>query len=212
MNPTIYKSTLMHQDQVNTLTLNEHQVMALIGANMALDNTIASVVEYKVPDFMQMPGGPEAVYKELQEMTKRRFNTEKPIPQHLKRTAMECRIVCTQKRDGSMKARLVLKDLKVKRKLPDIKTYAAVPSHSAMRLLIAAADGSNHVVSTTDYKVAYLQSPNRTDPTTWVLCKYRCPDTDEWVYVWLMGEIYGCLLYTSPSPRDGLLSRMPSSA
>ena len=23
---------------------------------------------------------------------------------------------------------------------------------------------------------------------------------------------FGCLLYTSPSPRDGLLSRMPSSA
>src|SRR5665647_2081476 len=29
------------------------------------------------------------------------------------------------------------------------------------------------------------------------------------------GDVYGlrpCLLYTSPSPRDGLLSRMPSSA
>ena len=25
-------------------------------------------------------------------------------------------------------------------------------------------------------------------------------------------ELYDCLLYTSPSPRDGLLSRMPSSA
>ena len=25
-------------------------------------------------------------------------------------------------------------------------------------------------------------------------------------------QYYGCLLYTSPSPRDGLLSRMPSSA
>ena len=25
-------------------------------------------------------------------------------------------------------------------------------------------------------------------------------------------ELYVCLLYTSPSPRDGLLSRMPSSA
>ena len=25
-------------------------------------------------------------------------------------------------------------------------------------------------------------------------------------------EYYDCLLYTSPSPRDGLLSRMPSSA
>ena len=27
-----------------------------------------------------------------------------------------------------------------------------------------------------------------------------------------MGEFAVCLLYTSPSPRDGLLSRMPSSA
>ena len=26
------------------------------------------------------------------------------------------------------------------------------------------------------------------------------------------GKLYPCLLYTSPSPRDGLLSRMPSSA
>ena len=26
------------------------------------------------------------------------------------------------------------------------------------------------------------------------------------------GDGGGCLLYTSPSPRDGLLSRMPSSA
>ena len=25
-------------------------------------------------------------------------------------------------------------------------------------------------------------------------------------------RLYACLLYTSPSPRDGLLSRMPSSA
>ena len=27
-----------------------------------------------------------------------------------------------------------------------------------------------------------------------------------------LGHVYACLLYTSPSPRDGLLSRMPSSA
>ena len=27
-----------------------------------------------------------------------------------------------------------------------------------------------------------------------------------------VGDVYTCLLYTSPSPRDGLLSRMPSSA
>ena len=27
-----------------------------------------------------------------------------------------------------------------------------------------------------------------------------------------ISQLKGCLLYTSPSPRDGLLSRMPSSA
>ena len=27
-----------------------------------------------------------------------------------------------------------------------------------------------------------------------------------------LGSVRACLLYTSPSPRDGLLSRMPSSA
>ena len=33
---------------------------------------------------------------------------------------------------------------------------------------------------------------------------------NEWVSP--KGNIYICLLYTSPSPRDGLLYRMPSSA
>ena len=28
----------------------------------------------------------------------------------------------------------------------------------------------------------------------------------------IVGQLPDCLLYTSPSPRDGLLSRMPSSA
>ena len=34
--------------------------------------------------------------------------------------------------------------------------------------------------------------------------RVRLGDTELWIEV--------CLLYTSPSPRDGLLSRMPSSA
>ena len=33
-----------------------------------------------------------------------------------------------------------------------------------------------------------------------------------YVYYDLDAHGYSCLLYTSPSPRDGLLSRMPSSA
>ena len=43
------------------------------------------------------------------------------------------------------------------------------------------------------YEQAGLLKPEYTDPET----GYR---------------YYSCLLYTSPSPRDGLLSRMPSSA
>ena len=35
-------------------------------------------------------------------------------------------------------------------------------------------------------------------------------DSRSWAY--LFHSLNACLLYTSPSPRDGLLSRMPSSA
>ena len=33
-----------------------------------------------------------------------------------------------------------------------------------------------------------------------------------WICYWSFSMIYGCLLYTSPSPRDTRSSRMPSSA
>ena len=36
--------------------------------------------------------------------------------------------------------------------------------------------------------------------------RYYVKDLQDWA------QFCGCLLYTSPSPRDGLLSRMPSSA
>ena len=38
------------------------------------------------------------------------------------------------------------------------------------------------------------------------------PDTSFWVHDKIIPMPNACLLYTSPSPRDGLLSRMPSSA
>ena len=34
----------------------------------------------------------------------------------------------------------------------------------------------------------------------------------KWYLFYQDGNLMACLLYTSPSPRDGLLSRMPSSA
>ena len=44
---------------------------------------------------------------------------------------------------------------------------------------------------------------------------FQCVGTTSGGVNWVKGRkdyIYTCLLYTSPSPRDGLLSRMPSSA
>ena len=35
---------------------------------------------------------------------------------------------------------------------------------------------------------------------------------NEWFPMWQLASGLGCLLYTSPSPRDATLSRMPSSA
>ena len=37
-------------------------------------------------------------------------------------------------------------------------------------------------------------------------------DFDRQELVNALDQVKSCLLYTSPSPRDGLLSRMPSSA
>ena len=52
-----------------------------------------------------------------------------------------------------------------------------------------------------------------TEPTQ-LLEPLSAADRARWValYPWLDEPRLPCLLYTSPSPRDGLLSRMPSSA
>src|SRR5664279_829142 len=55
----------------------------------------------------------------------------------------------------------------------------------------------------------------KTSEETWDLCveKMHSGEYDMLVFDELLYVLsYGCLLYTSPSPRDGLLSRVPSSA
>ena len=49
---------------------------------------------------------------------------------------------------------------------------------------------------------------NGTNATTLTILDAKALRGSEKVSV----HAYSCLLYTSPSPRDGLLSRMPSSA
>ena len=81
-----------------------------------------------------------------------------------------------------------------------------------------------------------MENPKRRQatPTDWAIkgelflncsCTVFCPcvvslgahpPTEGHCHAWMAIAIdegyYDCLLYTSPSPRDGLLSRMPSSA
>ena len=55
----------------------------------------------------------------------------------------------------------------------------------------------------------FLVVLERTDAVTWLSLR-NAPE----VHIVAVDQLntYDCLLYTSPSPRDGLLSRMPSSA
>ena len=53
--------------------------------------------------------------------------------------------------------------------------------------------------------VIWVQVPQWTDD--WAVCAVDIPDA---ACHWYVAE--ACLLYTSPSPRDATLSRMPSSA
>ena len=46
----------------------------------------------------------------------------------------------------------------------------------------------------------------------WLLKEKIFPDPYFKEKINFLTSVTGCLLYTSPSPRDGLLSRMPSSA
>ena len=46
----------------------------------------------------------------------------------------------------------------------------------------------------------------------WVVSMYTTENLHIFARFFAIGHMSICLLYTSPSPRDGLLSRMPSSA
>ena len=63
-------------------------------------------------------------------------------------------------------------------------------------------------MTTADYE-SLVQSiyPNAQSVSAW-----GGEDEENPVYGVVKIAIKACLLYTSPSPRDGLLSRMPSSA
>ena len=61
-----------------------------------------------------------------------------------------------------------------------------------------------------DDKVIASQGPMKQGRQYKYFNNYRIRNAPVFTFLW--AETFPCLLYTSPSPRDGLLSRMPSSA
>ena len=67
------------------------------------------------------------------------------------------------------------------------------------------------------FPVCFVQKPS---PTCWIFCTVQKPSPICCISCMLCAEtqsyvldlLYACLLYTSPSPRDSGISRMPSSA
>ena len=153
-----------------------------------------------------------AIDKELHAMHELRHRLvpvdESTLTEHQKKHALELRMAMTWKRPtpeqtaaateeevqsdtaGTLKGRLVAKDLKAINKLPAALTFAGVPELAAVRLILAATDAKKHRVSTTDFDTAYLQTPED-DRKDWILTKRMCPYLNKWVYEMCTGNIYG---------------------
>ena len=85
---------------------------------------------------------------------------------------------------------------------PNKKISLIIDQHdNEGKLLYAAQDGIRIDLDNKNLILSYLRHPLMT-------FKIIAAIHFEAFKLW----IKGCLLYTSPSPRDGLLSRMPSSA
>ena len=131
--------------------------------------------------------------RELGEMDRRRFMTEEEagaISELQQLHALGCRFVVTVKEDGTVKVRLVAKDLKCKRFVDTSESYAGVPSLKAFRLILAARAGYH--LSSADLITSYLQADDFADGE-YIVLKFWHPIKEEWVYVKSRGYIYGCI-------------------
>ena len=90
---------------------------------------------------------------------------------------------------------------------------AYTPETAAYNHTILAGDGWAHEIQAGQiFRIVDLEGNQAVDTLFYSLAdtaeRYSAADT-----ITAQKNIYlTCLLYTSPSPRDGLLSRMPSSA
>ena len=79
------------RDLAPWLTITEHQACYMTGSDLLEDEPglAMGVTEVKPKEFVQTEAGKEAWARELREMTARRLDFDKPVPEHLKKAAME---------------------------------------------------------------------------------------------------------------------------
>ena len=83
------------------------------------------------------------------------------------------------------------------------KLYDHFNAYTPEQIPIETDDISAAIISCLHMQDEIICSPEDLDPKEVKGVFYQYTERD---------GVYSCLLYTSPSPRDGLLSRMPSSA
>ena len=97
------------------------------------------------------------------------------------------------------------------------RTFAIGDIHGGLRAIkelleIIAVTQNDHLIFLGDYVDGWSDSAETVFFLMDLKKKYKCTfirgNHDDLCYEWLKT----CLLYTSPSPRDGATSRMPSSA
>ena len=82
----------------------------------------------------------------------------------------------------------------------DIKTFSALDVYGASVITALTAQNTQTVSGIHDVPPQFVIDQIHTVLNDLDICAIK------------IGMLSNCLLYTSPSPRDGLLSRMPSSA
>ena len=117
-----------------------------------------------------------------------------PDYEEAKQTACGGRIIGTEKRNGTVKARAVKQGFKEDLPTadgPDFNYYSHVARLSSARTLLLRASRGNRRIAVKDIRTAFLQSHKYPADATKKYIKFKHPITGELMYFRQMGPIYG---------------------
>ena len=150
-------------------------------------------------------------YKEMEQLHKRTCFTPisiKDLSKEEKKQAQRALCFVTQKNDGRIKVRTVYNGKPTREWLSREDSSSPTALTEGVMLTSVVDAKEERDVMSADIPNAFIQAK---------MPKANVENSDKRVIMKITGKLVDvliriCLLYTSPSPRDGLLSRMPSSA